>query len=40
MAISRRIIEAHDGRIAVGSNCQGAEIIVTLPNDEPHGAGP
>src|SRR5262245_7074178 len=40
MAISRRIVEAHGGRIAVGTDCPGAEIIVTLPDDELHGDGP
>ena len=34
MAISRRIVEAHGGRIAVGPGCHGAEISVTLPDDD------
>jgi signal transduction histidine kinase len=36
MAITRRIVEAHAGRIAVGERCgPGAEIIVTLPRGLP-----
>ncbi len=36
MAIARRIIEAHGGRIAVGEQANlGAEIVVTLPRGEP-----
>jgi PAS domain S-box-containing protein len=32
MAISRRIVEAHGGRIQVGRDCaRGAEIVITLP---------
>ena len=31
MAISRRIVEAHDGRIAVGQPPSGVEIVITLP---------
>ncbi len=35
MAIAKRIIEAHQGQIAVGeSESPGAEIIITLPRDE------
>jgi signal transduction histidine kinase len=43
MAISRRIVEAHGGRIAIGSSDRpgsdqrGAEIILILPRDEPSG---
>jgi signal transduction histidine kinase len=34
MAIVKRIVEAHGGRIEVGSeNASGAEIVVTLPRD-------
>jgi signal transduction histidine kinase len=34
MAISKRIVEAHGGRIAVGdSNGSGAEVLVTLPKE-------
>lgn len=41
MAISRRIVEAHGGRIAVGSRAgPGAEIVVVLPRDEAQGAVP
>lgn len=36
MAIVRRIVEAHGGRIAVGRTCPGAEILITLPSAEPH----
>lgn len=36
MAIAQRLIEAHGGRIEVGSHTPGAEILVTLPWD----AGP
>jgi signal transduction histidine kinase len=36
MAISRRIVEAHGGRIAVGEgDAGGAEIVITLPRGEP-----
>jgi PAS domain S-box-containing protein len=36
MAIARRIIEAHGGRIAVGQDAApGAEIVVTLPRTSP-----
>lgn len=35
MAITRRIVEAHGGRIAVGDGGPGAEIIVTLPRGLP-----
>lgn len=31
MAIAKRIVEAHGGRIAIGDSPSGAEIIVTLP---------
>jgi PAS domain S-box-containing protein len=31
MAIARRIIDAHGGRIAVGDSCPGAEFVITLP---------
>jgi signal transduction histidine kinase len=31
MAISRRIVEAHGGRIAVGQPQNGVEIVITLP---------
>ncbi len=41
MAISRRIVEAHGGRIAVGNHDgPGAEILITLPRDELPGATP
>jgi PAS domain S-box-containing protein len=33
MAISKRIVDAHGGRIAVGGAGPGAEIIVTLPRE-------
>jgi PAS domain S-box-containing protein len=33
MAIARRILEAHGGRIAVGAGSPGAEIILFLPRD-------
>ena len=34
MAISRRIVEAHGGQIAVANgDCPGAEIMITLPRD-------
>ncbi len=36
MAIARRIIEAHNGRIDVGNqHSQGAEIVITLPREQP-----
>src|SRR5262249_2160943 len=36
MAISKRIVEAHYGQIAVGSNgASGAEIVLTLPREAP-----
>jgi PAS domain S-box-containing protein len=36
MAIAKRIVEAHEGRIAVGSgNGSGAEIVITLPRSRP-----
>jgi signal transduction histidine kinase len=35
MAIAKRIVEAHGGRIAVGDRGPGAEILVTLPGGEP-----
>jgi PAS domain S-box-containing protein len=34
MAIARRIVEAHQGRIAVSPMPQGAEIVVTLPREQ------
>lgn len=38
MAISRRLVEAHGGRIEVGeSSGPGAEIVITLPVDGPPG---
>ena len=41
MAISRRIVEAHGGEIAVGSSDRtGAEIILILPRDEQQGTVP
>ena len=36
MAIARRIVEAHGGRIAAGEGtARGAEIVITLPRGEP-----
>jgi signal transduction histidine kinase len=35
MAIAKRIVEAHGGRIAVGVNCGGAQILLTLPTVQP-----
>jgi signal transduction histidine kinase len=35
MAIAKRLVEAHGGRIAVGDHGPGAEIQVTLPRGEP-----
>lgn len=35
MAIARRIVEAHGGRIAVGASAPGAELLITLPRDPP-----
>jgi PAS domain S-box-containing protein len=35
MAIAKRIVEAHGGRIAVGPAAHGAEIILLLPRDPP-----
>jgi PAS domain S-box-containing protein len=37
MAIARRIVEAHGGRIAVGpsGSVRGAEILITLPRESP-----
>jgi PAS domain S-box-containing protein len=36
LAIARRIVEAHQGRIAAGDNGkEGAEIVVTLPRSKP-----
>lgn len=41
MAISRRIVEAHGGRIAIGiPERHGAEIILILPLDERQGTNP
>lgn len=41
MAISRRIVEAHGGRISVGSSDRpGAEIVLILPRCEYQGASP
>jgi signal transduction histidine kinase len=39
MAIAKRIVEAHGGRIALGDRCGdgsggGAEIVITLPREE------
>ena len=35
MAIARRFVEAHAGRIEVGSNAdQGAEIVIILPREQ------
>ncbi|MBC7817883.1 MAG: response regulator [Planctomycetaceae bacterium] len=34
MSICKRIIEAHDGQIAVGPDGPGAEILITLPRSE------
>ncbi len=31
MAITRRIVEAHSGEIALGESPGGAEVVVTLP---------
>jgi PAS domain S-box-containing protein len=31
MAITKRVVEAHGGQIDVGPNCQGTEIVITLP---------
>jgi signal transduction histidine kinase len=31
MAIAKRIVEAHSGRIAIGDASPGAEIMITLP---------
>lgn len=33
MAIAKRIIDAHQGQIAAGIGCPGAEILITLPRD-------
>ena len=33
MAIAKRIIEAHGGRISVGPAPEGAEIVITLPRE-------
>lgn len=33
MAIAKRIIDAHNGRIAINSARQGAEIVITLPRE-------
>jgi PAS domain S-box-containing protein len=35
MAIARRIVEAHGGRIAVGENSPGAVFLITLPRGNP-----
>ncbi len=35
MAICKRIVESHDGQIAVGQEGPGAEILITLPRIEP-----
>lgn len=35
MAIVRRIIEAHGGRIEVGEGNPGAEIVITIPRENP-----
>ena len=35
MAIARRIVEEHRGRLAVGQGSPGAELIVTLPRRQP-----
>lgn len=34
MAICKRIVEAHDGRIEVGEDGSGTEILITLPRSE------
>ena len=34
MAISRRIVEAHGGRITLGKPCKGVEVLVTLPKSQ------
>jgi signal transduction histidine kinase len=31
MAIARRVIDAHGGRIAVGDSSEGAEFVISLP---------
>ena len=33
MAIAKRIIEAHQGKIAVGTGSRGAEVLITLPRE-------
>ncbi len=35
MAIAKRIVEAHGGRIAVGPEGPGAEILIILPREQP-----
>jgi PAS domain S-box-containing protein len=35
MAIAKRVVEAHGGRISVGNPVGGAEIVITLPRNRP-----
>ncbi len=35
MAIARRIVEAHDGEIALGEGGPGCEVVITLPREAP-----
>jgi signal transduction histidine kinase len=33
MAIAKRIVEAHGGRLSVGDDGPGAQIVLTLPKE-------
>jgi signal transduction histidine kinase len=35
LALARRIVEAHDGRIEPGDDGPGCEIVITMPREVP-----
>ncbi|MCZ8259511.1 MAG: hypothetical protein O9333_05220, partial [Beijerinckiaceae bacterium] len=37
LALSRTIVEAHDGTLRLGNGAEGARIVVTLPTGRPEG---